>query len=543
MKVLPFLTSPTICLEIGHSSLKAVDGMDGLELSLERSENGRLTSLCAERLTESLKVFLKKHNWRPHLRAFCAIGARGVSLRRVSLPASPKEELGRLLLLQIEREFPLPPEDLAWGYCRIHDESQPRNGSRAGQELIVVAVKREVLQEYAELLSACGLTPVFTLGALARSSLCLQPPMAYSVLDLGRNHSELISFENGAPSSIRILPWGGDNITRAIEKRLGVPRPEADKIKQHPEFVLDPEVGQHIDADIAAEVELLAGSLQKNGIGQKLYLTGGSARLTDLAPRLAKAMGHDVECERLEFPAGEGSSAAIVGLRRYCQQNGGLPPLVLQTKTLREREKNGAPSNHWKWAGLAALLLVTSFALRYAEATIQKPRLSRKLAELKAYREKLPGMERELGFLQYLKTNQPPYLESIHALANAAPNGMRLETLSINRRGDLSLRGTMRDGQQVVDMRSKLIDSGLFSSVVVDEQTPSSDRQKITVRMSGQWKQPSQGKSLASEAPRQPIEKPKTPSKVVNAPAAAENAATSAPPAIRTASPPGDAKE
>jgi hypothetical protein len=120
---------------------------------------------------------------------------------------------------------------------------------------------------------------------------------------------------------------------------------------------------------------------------------------------------------------------------------------------------------------------------------------------------------------------------------------MRLETLSINRRGDLSLRGTMRDGQQVVDMRSKLIDSGLFSSVVVDEQTPSSDRQKITVRMSGQWKQPSQGKSLASEAPRQPIEKPKTPSKVVNAPAAAENAATSAPPAIRTASPPGDAKE
>jgi len=46
----------------------------------------------------------------------------------------------------------------------------------------------------------------------------------------------------------------------------------------------------------------------------------------------------------------------------------------------------------------------------------------------------------------------------------------------------------MKDSQQVVDLRSKLIDSGLFSTVVVEEQTPTPDRQKIVVRLSGQWK-------------------------------------------------------
>jgi hypothetical protein len=40
----------------------------------------------------------------------------------------------------------------------------------------------------------------------------------------------------------------------------------------------------------------------------------------------------------------------------------------------------------------------------------------------------------------------------------------------------------------VVDLRSKLIASGLFSTVVVEEQTPTPDRQKVIVRLSGQWK-------------------------------------------------------
>jgi len=80
VKAFDFMNSAGIYLEIGQSSLKALDGEDGLELSLERQENGRLTPLCAERLTLSLRVFLKKHNWRPRLRVFCALGARGCFL-------------------------------------------------------------------------------------------------------------------------------------------------------------------------------------------------------------------------------------------------------------------------------------------------------------------------------------------------------------------------------------------------------------------------------------------------------------------------------
>jgi len=85
--------------------------------------------------------------------------------------------------------------------------------------------------------------------------------------------------------------------------------------------------------------------------------------------------------------------------------------------------------------------------------------------------------------------------------------GARIETLSMNRHGDLSMRAAMRDSQQVVEFRSKLIDSGLFSNVAVEEQAPTPDRQKILVRIIGQWKPSSEPRNLAGGVGRREVEK------------------------------------
>jgi len=489
VKRLQFINSPGVYLEIGHNSLRTLDGEDGLELSLERQENGRLTPGCAERLTLSLRVFLKKHNWRPRLRAFCALGARGISLRRLSLPSSSKEGLERLLPFQIEREFPIHPDELAWGYTPLSPEQVQGNGAPAVQELLVAAVKKEVLQEYAELLSGCGLSPVFTLAALARSSLCPKPPGAYAVLDIGRSHSEMISFDNGAPISVRILPWGGENLTQAIEQGLKISHIDAEKLKIRldEEPLAHSEIGQQARTAVDTELNLLARCIRPTWVGEKLYLTGSSARLKDLPPRLAKAMGGSTGCERLEVTPGEGRSAAILGLKKLCENDGAPTRPLLEINLSNEPEKKARPAR-WRWAALAGLLIVVSLSLRYANALLQKPRLSARVSEIQALRQNLPNIDRELSFLQYLKTNQPPYLEPLFAIANSAAAGTRIESLTMNRRGDLSLRATMKDSQQVVDLRSKLIDSGLFSTVVVEEQSPTPDRQKLIVRLSGQWK-------------------------------------------------------
>ena len=73
-------------MEIGQDALKAFNGSAGLELPLERLANGRLTEACKNNLTFELQKFIDRKNWQPRARVFCAIGARGVALRRLRLP-------------------------------------------------------------------------------------------------------------------------------------------------------------------------------------------------------------------------------------------------------------------------------------------------------------------------------------------------------------------------------------------------------------------------------------------------------------------------
>ena len=181
------------------------------------------------------------------------------------------------------------------------------------------------------------------------------------------------------------------------------------------------------------------------------------------------------------------------------------------------------------------LLAVGALSLRYAEAIFYKPRLSKRLSEVKVEREKLPQIERELAFLQYLKANQPPYLDAISIIATAAP-GTRIQSLSMNRRGDLSLRGSMRDSQQVLDFRSKLIDSGFFATVTVEEQSPSPDGQSVAVRISAQWKPTGERKPPAIEPARKEPEKSKIPAKDIPS-GASINMTTSSTKVLKASSP------
>ena len=91
-----FSSPPNLFIEIGQTSWQVLHGDDYVEFPLARLEDARLTDSCRERLVTGLRSFLNKKGWRPRRRAFVAIGARGVSLRRLTLPPAPREEFQRL---------------------------------------------------------------------------------------------------------------------------------------------------------------------------------------------------------------------------------------------------------------------------------------------------------------------------------------------------------------------------------------------------------------------------------------------------------------
>jgi hypothetical protein len=434
VKEISFMQSAPVYIEIRQTALLAFRENVGVELPLERGANRRLTEGCKQKLIPALQKFLDRKTWQSRAKAFCAINANGVSVRRLTLPVSGGQDFQRLLLLQIESEFPLAPEELAWGWRKI---GTPRGGQ---QEVLLAAVRKEVVEDYATLLLTCGVTPVFTLSALARSPLCPQTLDGVAILDVGWEQLELATFANGALASVRtILAAQG---IPAILKALGA-----------------------------------------NGSEKNIFLTGTNE---ELASQIARQRP---SCEPLKIESGSGRSAATLGLKKAAEQNGGTLPLILQVKAREPKGSfNLSQPEIRKWALRTAVLLCALLLLPYAEALLLKPFLAKKISRLNADKGRLAIIDRELEFLQYQKQNQPPYLDALYVVSKSAPQGAKIDSLMMNRRGDVSMRGSMRDAAQVTDFRTKLIGTGFFATVAVEEQTPTPDRQKLNVRITAQLK-------------------------------------------------------
>jgi Tfp pilus assembly protein PilN len=460
-----FIKPADVYLEIGPSMLKARQGAAGLELPVERLPNGQLTTACRDQIVARLRKFLRQQSRIGRPRAFCAIGAQGVSLRRIALPPAAKENFHPLLELQIEKEFPLPPRQLAWGCLPVREV----NGVTAAspRDMIVVAVKREVIEDYNRMLLEANLNPVFTLGALAVQALCHDAHGTYAVLNIGPSHSEFMTVLNGAPAAVRCLAWG--------ERQLAG------------------------SSDAAAA---FAETVHRSWNGGRLFVAGNNALLGLLRPYFTERLGRDTDFQPLEIPPGEGHSAAILGLRHYAETNDRSPPLVLQAASITESADRRAAPAYAKWAALAAVLALACIGLRYAEAFWKGPALARQLSRWQSAKFDQPEVDRELSFYQYLATNRPPYLSAIAALSDAAGRGTVINSLSVNRQGDLSLRGLMPSSKQATDFRAKLVHSGWFTGVVLEEQAPIANKPTVNVRISAHWR------TAAPKAPSSPAPEP-----------------------------------
>jgi hypothetical protein len=451
----------SVFVEITEHAAHLSNDSRNIDLVIERDATGVITRTSVEAIQNALKTLAT-----PGQQAFCLLPARGVSVRRISLPASDADEIERLLPLQIDAHFPIAADELAWGYTVLGASAPPL------KELLVAAVKKDSVRQYAQIFSEAGFKPLFVIAALARQGICATVPAKFGLLEVGRNRSELLTLDESGPATLRVISLGGDG-----------------------DFSTEP----------------LLAALRNNGSVEKIYVSGKGAALW--SARIAA----NIPSEPVEVTAGQ--STAIAGIRETLRR--GREPLLIHDS--REAVAVERAPAHWKWPVIAAILLVVSFGLRYAEPILRRAKVTQAIADLRAAKENLPKVDREVGFLSYIKTNQPTYLEVINALANAAPPGTKIDSFSMSRRGEVSLRGSAQGGPMAGTLRSKMIESGFFSSVVLDEQTPNQqNQQQVSFRMTAQLRP--EGERKAAPAKVASTNAPK--SSLTNAP---KSSATNAP--------------
>lgn len=435
------VTDPTL-IDITAATLTVHHQGTARSWTLERNANGHLTESTRARVTSELGAWLGRPSWQSPRIAWVALGARGVSLRRIHLPPTAANDLPQVLRLQVESEFPLAPEDLAWG---PQNPPLPPSRSSPSDPILVAAARLDAVADWNSLLSDAGLQPQFTIGALVRYQEVPRCSKPHAQLDLRPEASELLLADDLGPVSLRVLPGtrsGASTLAEALARAL-------------------PPGSTHLPIWITT-----TGSPEDASNSVALASATADARMLPEIPAHTHATLH-----ALARQVSRGTHAPL--------------QLGVQPATTTGSRRSPVP---WPWVGLAAALALACLTLPWIEAWWFRPALARQLEDLRKAENQLTLIDRQVGFLRHLRQEQPPYLDTLFLLARTLPPGVQLQSLGMNRAGEVQLRATLANAQQVLDFRSQLADSGFFSDVTIEEQTPAPNRQQMIVRVTAHWK-------------------------------------------------------
>ncbi|MFN0057972.1 MAG: cell division FtsA domain-containing protein [Planctomycetota bacterium] len=468
-------------IDIGTTSLKLYDGPRAAELALERGVRGEITASSAARIREQLRGFFGPD--RSLVATWCALPARGVSLRLIDVPPAPAEELDRLVKLQIERELPLPLEQLAWGF-----ETAPLNGApRSGLSRITVAVlRRDVLAEYQQLFTEWPGAVTFCVASMAIAALVDELHGRQCILDVGCGASELLCLDDGAGRELRVLPWGGDRVTRRIAEQTNLSVQDAETLKRDFSDGRDtPLLKEHrkqVAAIVAEELAIVAGHVSQSGIllaaaraqnGQApsstLYVTGGGARLKGLGEALGRALVGVKIVPLVEFASG-GVSAVAAGLRARGTRP--LAPCLRIDGSDATAADGGRPTrqrHNWWWGSAAALLVILALGVdRYFEALVSSTNTAALVENVESTLRDLPRYEQELAFRSELAKADLRALDVLAEVARLAPEGLLIKEFQINQRGTVQIVGQLASAELVNQLGRQLEESPWLSAVRVE---------------------------------------------------------------------------
>ena len=533
-----------LAVDIGYSSLKVLAGESGIEVRLERAGGGYLTPACREEVVRKVRSFLGRSARMP--RALCALPSRGISFRRFSVPKTSRDETERLLAFQVEKELPLPAERIAWTY-EIHagrnGAAAEKNGrgkdpTNALREVVFAAMRREILDDYEALIRAAGLSPAFTVGALAAARICRPVEGPWCLLDLGRTHSELLFLDGERPIAVRTIFWGGASVTEAVARSFGIDEAEAESIKKRwaesarGDFIVtDPLSGDSVAAAAHESLRSL-GKLVRDALQGDVFsasiarpasirLVGGSALLPTVAPQIQEALGEGIEVTAIEVQPGPGRSAVTVGLAGAEQEGTDFPLTFVSAARRRDPARKKLRLSSSFWIGAAATLAVASLGMRYGLPIVRLPGLHGRLEAAREQLSSLPNIDRELGFLDLVSSSQTPFLEALVALSQSAPQGTLLESLSMTRQGEVAIQGKASSFESANEFRAKLARSGWFGQIVIQDQAPSKEQGRVEFRMSARLKPGAPPVPVPSSLPAPPPGPSSGPSSGPSAPSGA----------------------
>lgn len=229
-------------LDIGSSYVKAVklkESKGSFELELchvhplppELIVDGSI--IDSLRLTDSLKEMVRAANIKSKDVVISLSGHSSVIIKRISLPEMSEEELSESIKFEAEQYVPFDIEDVNLDFQIIGPKEEP------GQmDVILVAVKKDVVAEYISVVKEAGLNPIivdvdsFAIENMYGINYEIEPGKNVALLNIGASTINLSILKGGISVFTRDSSLGGNLQTEALQREFNISYESAEKLKR-----------------------------------------------------------------------------------------------------------------------------------------------------------------------------------------------------------------------------------------------------------------------------------------------------------------------
>lgn len=268
-------------------------------------------------ISEAIKNLLKSEKLASRKRCVFSVSGQSVIIKKITVPLMSEDDLAESIQQEAEQYIPFDIDEVNVDFQIVQSEGEipgkgakPEGDDDRQMDVLLVAVKKGIVQEQNEIITQAGLKPtvvdldVFALENGYELSYGLDTDDTFALVNIGASSTNVNIIENGITAYTRDMPVGGNTITEAIQKNMNVGFRDAESIKlgHMNEAISAADAIPHIKdgvSHICEELKNTIETFQKTSDSQvrRIHLCGGTAMLEGIESLVSNELG--LECDKI----------------------------------------------------------------------------------------------------------------------------------------------------------------------------------------------------------------------------------------------------
>ena len=234
-----------------------------------------------------------------------SVSGHSVIIKKIELPAMEPDELAESIQWEAEQHIPFDINDVRLDYLTLSDDDP----GLENMEVLLVAVKREKVNDYVSVISQSGKNPqivdvdAFAIQNSYELNYDLDPLKVVALINMGAGVSNINVVARGQSVFWRDISFGGNQFTEALQREFNLSFDQAELLKRGEAVgsytasdarkVLDT-----ISAEMANEIQKtfdFFAATSSEGPVDELVLSGGCALTPNLQEVLRERFGVPTE--------------------------------------------------------------------------------------------------------------------------------------------------------------------------------------------------------------------------------------------------------